>query len=48
MCPECESLWLKEEDMREKTDMYLSEFLLAGDSGESWELIVPCVEPGLS
>lgn len=44
MCPECESLWLKEEDVHDKTDMYLSEFLLTGDSAKDWEAIVPCAD----
>ncbi|MFD0271378.1 zf-TFIIB domain-containing protein [Streptomyces sp. NPDC127106] len=27
MCPECESIWLERQDLRERTDNYLSEFL---------------------
>ncbi|MFI5984081.1 hypothetical protein ACIBEA_24745 [Streptomyces sp. NPDC051555] len=45
MCPECESLWLEEEDLHDETDLYLSEFLLTGDSAKDWEAIELCAGP---
>ncbi|MFH9677027.1 hypothetical protein ACH4L5_32760 [Streptomyces sp. NPDC017405] len=42
LCPECESVWELEDDLREDTDMYLSEYLLTGDSAKDWEIITLC------
>lgn len=42
MCPECESVWLREADVNEETEMYLSEFVLTGDPVKDWEIITRC------
>ncbi|MEV4944367.1 hypothetical protein [Streptomyces sp. NPDC053755] len=34
-CPECESLWLEDQDTSEETDLYISEFLES--KGIGWD-----------
>ncbi|WP_086786281.1 hypothetical protein [Streptomyces caniscabiei] len=39
MCPECESLWLHEEDLEEGTELYLSEYMTQYDAPSAWDNI---------
>ena len=39
MCPECESLWLNEGDIEERTDLYLSDYLAQHDAASAWSVI---------
>ena len=41
LCPECESVWLEGQNLKEDTEMYLSEFMSTGDSLKDWETITP-------
>lgn len=39
LCPECESLWMKGDDLNSETDLYLSEFMSLAEPGREWEVI---------
>ncbi len=39
MCPECESLWLNQEDVNDPTNLYLSEYMAQYDAVSVWKVI---------
>ncbi|MFF3816158.1 zf-TFIIB domain-containing protein [Streptomyces bluensis] len=39
MCPECESLWLDQDEIEEPTELYLSEYMTQHDAASAWEVI---------
>lgn len=39
MCPECESLWLNQDEIEEPTELYLSNYMTQYDTASVWEMI---------